>query len=82
MLLRRGEGRQTALTAILLQPCRAQSAHAMRIDQPFPGKKLVGGELVALASLLKRQQAGTDTGDNFGFAANHPTLGFRCRKIV
>jgi hypothetical protein len=64
-----------SLLAILLDPGGPQACQAMLIDGKLPGQELVDGQRIAAAGFLEGEQATTDSGDNFGFAADHPPFG-------
>jgi hypothetical protein len=47
----------------------------MLVDGKLPGKEFVDGQRVTAASLLKREQAAADSGNDFGLTANYPPFG-------
>src|SRR3546814_3929044 len=66
--------------AVILQAGGAQAGQAMLLDCPLPGQEFLHGQRIALAGLLKRQQAATDCRDHLGLAADHPALGIRSEE--
>jgi hypothetical protein len=69
------------LLPVLLDAGGAQSGEAVLIDGKLPRKELVDGQRVAAAGLLKREQATTDRGNDFGFTANNPPFGPGRRQV-
>src|ERR1043166_6746869 len=69
------------LLSILLNARGTQAGKAVLVDRELPGQEFVHGQGVAAASLLERQEATADGGDDFGFAADDPTLGPGCGQI-
>jgi len=69
------------LLAILLDAGGAQSRKPMLIDGELPGEEFVNRQGVTAASLLKREQATTNRGNDFGFTANNPPFGARRGQI-
>ena len=67
-------------TAVLLEPCGAQAAHAVPVDEPLPGQKLLDGKAIALAGLFEADQAGTHRRHDLCLAPNDPALGIGRRK--
>ena len=63
------------LLAILLDARGAQSSKTMLVDGKLPGKEFVDREGVSAAGLLEGEKSTTDSGDDFGLAANDPPFG-------
>jgi len=59
----------------------AQAGQAVLVDRILPGKEFFDRQGVAAARFFQRQQSATNGCDDFGLAANHPTLRFRRREI-
>jgi hypothetical protein len=60
------------LLAILLNAGGPQACKTMLINRKLPGQEFVDRQGVAAASLLKREQATTNRGNDFGLAADDP----------
>ena len=69
------------LLAILLDTGGAKPRKAMLIDRKLPGKEFVDGQRVPAAGLLEGEKSATDSGDDFGLAADNPAFGAGCRQI-
>src|SRR5437762_13463650 len=76
-----GTAETRRLLAVLLNAGGAQAGKTVLVDRELPRQEFVDGQGVATASLFKRQQATANRGNDFGFAADDPTLGPGCRKI-
>jgi hypothetical protein len=74
-------GIKRALLAILLNASGAQAGQAVLIDRILPGKEFFDRQGVATARLFQRKQSAANGSDDFGFAANHPTLRSWRREI-
>ena len=70
-----------ALLAVLLDPRRAQAGKAVLIDRVLPGEEFLDGQRIAAARFFERKQSAANSGDDFGLAANDPTLRARRRQI-
>ena len=64
-----------SLLAILLDAGGPQAGQTMLIDGKLPGKEFVDGQRIAAAGFLEGEQAATDSGDDFGLAADYPPFG-------
>ena len=49
----------------------------MLIDRLLPGQKFLNGKSVAIADLFQTEQATSNSGDDLGFATDHPSFGIR-----
>jgi hypothetical protein len=54
----------------------------MGVDLTLPAQELLDGKLIALASLLEREKAGTHAGNDLGLPPNDPAFRAGRRKIV
>src|SRR5262245_41842510 len=72
---------RTGLLPILLDPGGTKPGEAVAIDRVLPGQGFIHRQGVARAGFFQRKQAGTHGGNDFGFAADHPTLRARRGKI-
>jgi hypothetical protein len=68
--------------AIILKTGHAQARQAVAVDEPLPRQELFKRDRIALACFLEAEHAGADCGDDFGLAADDPTLGLGWRQAV
>src|SRR5689334_8121236 len=64
-----------ALLTILLNSGGAQAGETMLVDRELPRQEFVDGQGVTAARFFEGQQSAADGGDDFGLAANDPSLG-------
>ena len=69
-------------TAIVLETCNPKPRQAMAIDQTLPRQEFLDRERIALTGFLEAEHASAYGSDDLGLASDHPTLGFRRRKLV
>src|SRR6185312_1108086 len=53
----------------------------MAIDRALPCKKLFDGQRITAARIVEAQQSAAHGSNDFGLAADHPTLRSRRRKV-
>src|SRR3569833_2157975 len=70
-----------ALLAILLDTGGSKTRQTMLVDGKLPGEEFVDRQGITAAGLLEREKSTTDSGDNFGLAADDPAFGAGCRQI-
>ena len=65
----------------ILQAGGAQALDAVAGQGTLPGKKFLNRQTVALAGIIKRNQAAAHRRDNFSLAPGYPAAGIGGRKI-
>jgi len=63
------------LLAILLDAGGAKTRQTVLVDGKLPGEEFVDRQGVTAAGLLEGEKSATDSGDDFGLAADNPAFG-------
>lgn len=72
---------RSRLLAILLDAGGAKTRQTVLVDGKLPGEEFVDRQGITAAGLLEGEKSTTDSGDDFGLAADDPAFGAGCRQI-